>query len=101
MKRIVLVPLLLALLSTIPLSAEPSPAPRAFVDGEGPGCRALGRNDFKPVNSAPETWTWRADGLHCTGQPISVLSTAKEFVNFEMIVEWKHLRVAGNSGVFV
>lgn len=101
MKRIVLVPLLSVLLSTISFSAEPSSAPRAFLDGEGPGWRALGPNDFKPVNSAPETLTWRADGLHCTGQPISVLSTAKEFVNFEMIVEWKHLRVAGNSGIFV
>jgi hypothetical protein len=101
MKRIILVSLLSALISTIPLSAEPSLTPRAFVDGEGPGWRSLGPNDFKTVNSAQDTWTWSANGLHCTGLPISVLSTAKEFVNFEMIVEWKHLRVAGNSGVFV
>jgi hypothetical protein len=101
MKRIILVSLLSALISTIPLSAEPSLTPRAFVDGEGPGWRSLGPNDFKTVNSARDTWTWSANGLHCTGHPISVLSTAKEFVNFEMIVEWKHLRVAGNSGVFV
>ncbi len=82
-------------------AAEPTTAPRAFIDGIGPGWRALGPDDFKPVNSAPDTWSWRDDGLHCTGQPVSVLRTAKEFANFEMIVEWMHQKPAGNSGVFV
>lgn len=83
------------------LSAAETTPPRATIDGTGPGWRTLGADDFKPVNSAAETWTWRDDGLHCTGQPVSVLRTAKEFVNFEMVVEWMHLKSAGNSGVFV
>jgi hypothetical protein len=95
----------LALLASALLVATAAPAadapPRACIDGTGPGWRALGPDDFKPVNSAPDTWTWKADGLHCTGQPVSVLRTAKEFVNFEMIVEWMHQKPAGNSGVFL
>ncbi|MEO6245628.1 MAG: DUF1080 domain-containing protein [Opitutaceae bacterium] len=78
-------------------------APRAMIDatGTGPGWRALGAADFASVNSAADTWAWKADGLHCTGLPVSVLRTAKEYVNFEMVVEWMHLKPAGNSGVFV
>jgi hypothetical protein len=93
--------LLLALISIGSLTAAEAEAPRAFIVGTGPGWRSLGADDFKPVNSAPDTWSWKADGLHCTGQPISVLRTAKEYVNFEMIVEWMHRKPAGNSGVFV
>lgn len=81
-------------------AAEPSTA-SISATGIGPGWRALGPEDFKPVNSAADTWKWQADGLHCTGEPISVLRTAKEYVNFEMVVEWMHLKPAGNSGVFV
>ena len=93
--------LLLSLISIGSLTAANTEAPRAFIDGTGPGWRSLGADDFKPVNSAPDTWSWKADGLHCTGQPKSVLRTAKEYINFEMIVEWMHLKPAGNSGIFV
>ena len=93
---------LASLLSLLPaaLRAADSP-PRAFIDATAPGWRALGPDDFRPVNSAPDTWSWKADGLHCTGQPVSVLRTGKEFVNFELVVEWMHLKPAGNSGVFL
>jgi len=101
MKHFTLVAAFLAALSTSLISGEATARPRAYIDSDGPGWRSLGPADFSPVNSAPNTWSWSADGLHCTGQPISVLRTAKEFTNFELVVEWKHLRVAGNSGVFV
>lgn len=94
----------LGLFATLAVAAAPAaePAtPRAFIDDKGPGWRALGPADFKPVNSAPDTWTWRDDGLHCTGEPISVMRTAAEFANFELTVEWMHLKPGGNSGVFV
>lgn len=102
MKLPVLLSSLLSLASLLP-AAESVARARATIDatGTGPGWRALGADDFKAVNSAADTWAWRDDGLHCTGQPVSVLRTAKEFVNFEMVVEWMHLKSAGNSGVFV
>jgi len=74
---------------------------RAFIDDEAPGWRGLGKEDFAQVNSAEDTWTWKTDGLHCTGQPVSVIRTAKVYTNFEMVVEWSHQKPAGNSGVFL
>ena len=74
---------------------------RAFIDDEAPGWLPLGEGDFAKVNSADDTWSWRDGVLHCTGQPISVMRTAKQYENFEMVVEWSHQKPAGNSGVFV
>ena len=33
--------------------------------------------------------------------PIGVLRTRQKYTNFEMVIEWRHLKPAGNSGVFV
>ena len=82
-------------------AVKPAAAVRAFIDDEGPGWRSLGKDDFAQVNSAEDTWTWEQGVLHCTGQPVSVLRTAKEYRNVEMVVEWSHQKPAGNSGVFM
>jgi hypothetical protein len=75
-------------------------APRAFVDGAGPGWRTLGEADFAGVNGAPDTWTWKDGVLYGTGKPIGVMRTRDTFTNFELVVEWRHMKSAGNSGVF-
>lgn len=80
---------------------EPPELPRAFVDGTGPGWRELGEEDFVNVNGEPDTWAWEEGVLHCTGQPVGVIRSQAMFTNFEMVVQWRHLRSAGNSGVFV
>lgn len=76
-------------------------AVRAAIDDTGPGWRSLGPEDFAQVNSFPDTWSWNEGVLHCSGEPVSVLRTAKQVGNFEMVVEWMHEKSAGNSGVFV
>ena len=78
----------------------PSVTTRAFIDGTGPGWRTLGENDFVGVNGNVDTWTWRNGVLISTGTPIGVLRTRQKFTNFEMVIEWRHLKPAGNSGVF-
>ncbi len=80
---------------------DPKNLPKASIDGQGPGWRALGESDFTNVNCYPDTWTWKNDLLTCTGQPIGVMRTRRTFTNVEMVVEWRHLKSAGNSGVFV
>lgn len=81
---------------------EPKEAPRAFLDGtSGPGWKALGEEDFVNVNLDPETWTWKDSIAHCTGQPIGVIRSKVPYTNFELSVEWKHLKSGGNSGVFL
>jgi hypothetical protein len=80
---------------------EPQNIPRAFIDGTGPGWRTLGEGDFARVNDLPDTWTWKDGLLTSTGKPIGVYRTQQKFTNFELVVQWRHLRAAGNSGCFV
>jgi len=82
-------------------AAPAAPAVRAAIDDEAPGWVALTAADFVKVNSADDTWSWKDGVLHCTGQPVSVLRTEKQYKNFEAVVEWMHEKPAGNSGVFV
>ena len=80
---------------------DPQGLPKAFIDGAGPGWRALVKEDFTNVNCYPETWAWKEGVISCTGRPIGVTRTQQTFTNFEQVVEWRHLRSGGNSGVFV
>ena len=92
----------LAFLLSPAASREEKPAPRAFVDGTGPGWKTLGEDDFENVNCDKDTWTWKKDGsVHCTGKPTGVIKSKKVLTNLELVLEWKHEKHAGNSGVFV
>jgi len=81
-------------------SQEPQILPKAFIDGIGPGWRALTESDFANVNCYEDTWSWKDGTLYCTGKPIGVMRTRRKFTNFELVLEWRHMRSAGNSGVF-
>lgn len=72
-----------------------------LIDGTGPGWAALGEKDFQNVNGAADTWTWKDGVTHCTGKPTGVMRTNKEYKNFELVAEWRHLKSGGNSGFFV
>ena len=88
-------------LCTMPVAAEEPVVTRAIIDGEGLGWRPLGKDDFVNVNGEPGTWTW-TDGLaHCTGQPVGVIRSTTQYTNFELVAQWRHLKDAGNSGIFV
>ncbi|HRI16002.1 MAG TPA: DUF1080 domain-containing protein [Verrucomicrobiota bacterium] len=76
-------------------------APKAFIDGTGIGWRTLGEPDFINVNCASNTWTWKDGVAHCTGEPIGVIRSHQAVTNLEVVVEWRHLREGGNSGVFL
>jgi hypothetical protein len=71
------------------------------VDGTGTGWRPLGPEDFTNVNCADGTWTWVNGEAHCTGQPVGVIRTVKKHTNFELVAEWRHMKHAGNSGIFL
>jgi len=103
--RPALVATVCGLLVASALVAEDAPAspsaPRAFIDGVGPGWRALAEGDFERVNCDPETWTFKDGVVHCSGLPVGVIRTSKEYVNFELVARWRHLKSGGNSGFFV
>lgn len=53
------------------------------------------------VNTDANTWTMKDDELKCTGHPIGVMRSEKQYENFVMHVEWRHMEAGGNSGIFV
>ena len=53
------------------------------------------------VSTAPDTWKVNKDVLVCAGMPIGVIRSEKEYENFIMHIEWKHMADGGNSGTFV
>ena len=53
------------------------------------------------VNCAPETWTVKEGLLHCDGIPTGALRTQRPYENFILELEWRHLKPAGNAGVFI
>lgn len=96
-----LTPALVSVFAVVALHAQTPAAPaRAYIDGTGPGWRSLGPDDFVGVNGDADTWTWKGGVLTSTGVPIGVHRTRDTFTNFELVVEWRHLKPAGNSGVF-
>lgn len=53
------------------------------------------------VNTGPDTWKVRDGLLVCSGRPIGVMRSEKQYENFMLHIEWMHLEPGGNSGVFV
>lgn len=53
------------------------------------------------ANCAPETWSIKDGVISCTGKPTGALRTEKQYENFILECEWRHLSSSGNSGVFV
>ena len=56
---------------------------------------------WMPVNTAPDTWTVRDGLLVCSGHPTGVMRSAKQYENFVLHIEWRHMEAGGNSGVFI
>jgi hypothetical protein len=93
-----------SIMAESPTGAPDDPAatpPRALIDGTEPGFRDLGEADFQNVNGKPDTWAWDGNAVKCTGDPVSVTRSVKPYTNFELVCEWRHLRDAGNSGIFL
>ena len=53
------------------------------------------------VNTENQTWQKDQDVLVCSGHPIGVIRTEKEYENFILHIEWRHMEAGGNSGTFV
>ena len=53
------------------------------------------------VNTAEDTWSVRDGMLVCTGHPIGVMRTERQYENFILHIEWRHMEAGGNSGTFI
>ena len=53
------------------------------------------------ANCAPETWSVTNGLIHCIGKPTGGLRTVRQYENFILELEWRHLTRGGNSGIFI
>ena len=53
------------------------------------------------VNTEKSTWSVRDGMIVCTGHPIGVMRSDRQYENFVLHIEWMHMEAGGNSGVFV
>ncbi|MHC4395344.1 MAG: 3-keto-disaccharide hydrolase [Planctomycetota bacterium] len=53
------------------------------------------------INCAPETWTVRDGMIICTGFPTGLLRTDKQYENYILELEFRHMKERGNAGLFI
>ena len=58
-------------------------------------------NGWVNVNTSEDTWKVKNKILVSTGKPIGVMRTDRQYENFILEIEWKHMEAGGNSGVFI
>ncbi|SKA81137.1 protein of unknown function [Prosthecobacter debontii] len=89
--------LFLPLISLLGLTSCQPKAEQGFV----PMFHANDLHGWVNANCAPETWSIKDGVISCTGFPTGALRTEKQYENFILEAEWRHLTEAGNSGIFV
>lgn len=70
-------------------------------DGFVPLFNGANLDGWVNVNGAPETWSVTNGMIHCTGHPIGAMRTPRQYENFILEADWRHLSVGGNSGIFI
>lgn len=95
--RFLLALLPLALL-TAPLCAQ---SPAADAEGFTPLFNGKDLSGWVPSNVAEDTFRWENGMVITTGQPTGFMRTGKVYENFIIELEWRHLKEAGNSGLFI
>jgi hypothetical protein len=53
------------------------------------------------VNTDESTWKVKDKMLICSGHPIGVMRSDRQYENFMLFIEWMHIEPGGNSGMFV
>jgi hypothetical protein len=91
-----------ALLSAAVLTATAMPS---FAPGaEEPWVSLFNGQDLSgwvPLDVAPGTFSVRDGLIVSTGFPTGLLRTEKQYENFILELEWRHMQAGGNAGVFV
>lgn len=94
-----------ATLQTIALALGLATAPTRTQAAEEPGFLPLFNGEdlagWVNVNCAPETWSVKGGVITSTGHPIGALRTPRQYENFILELDWRHLSSGGNSGIFI
>ena len=94
---------LLALLTTIALLALPLAVIAQDVE-PGEWVDMFNGEDLTgwlPINCAPGTFSVQDDMIVSTGVPTGLLRTDRQYENFEIELDWRHMKPGGNAGLFL
>jgi hypothetical protein len=86
--------LLLFIVTSLPVFAADENGWRPLFNGKD-------LTGWVPVQVAPNTFTVRDGIIVSTGVPTGVMRTDRQYENFELELEWKHVVPGGNAGLFV
>jgi hypothetical protein len=84
----------LILVGTYPLTAGEMPQFTDLFNGKD-------LTGWVNVNTDEDTWSVRDGMIVCKGLPIGVMRTDRQYENFILHIEWRHMEAGGNSGVFL
>ncbi len=90
--------MLLAVVLTLSATVE---TVRADEDAFVPMFNGRDLSGWVIVNVAPKTFTVRDGIIVSTGIPTGVIRTERQYENFILELEWRHMKPGGNAGVFV
>ena len=90
-----------AILLTLCLAACVTAARAQQQEGFTPLFNSKDLSGWVPVNVAPNTFTVRDGMIVCNGVPTGVMRTDRQYENFVLELEYKHLVPGGNAGLFV
>jgi hypothetical protein len=98
MKHLAAIAVSLSLAPLAPLGQAPAPSQiPQFVDM----FNGKDLSGWVNINTAEDTWKIRDGMVICSGRPIGVMCSEKQYENFILHIEWMHMEAGGNSGVFV
>lgn len=77
------------------------PSALAAEEGFQPLFNGTNLDGWVPCNVAADTFSVKDGMIVTTGKPIGVMRTERMYENFILELDWRHMKDAGNSGVFV
>jgi len=91
---------LFACTALIALAWAPSLA-FAADDGFVPLFNGKDLSGWRPINVAADTFSVRDGMIVTTGVPTGFMATERQYENFIIELDWRHMKEAGNSGLFI
>ena len=90
-----------AIIHTLVLSIAISLSAQADDNGFKPMFNGKDLSGWRPISIAPGTFSVKDGIIVSTGFPTGLLRTEKQYENFIIEMEWRHMKSGGNAGLFV
>lgn len=88
-------------LSALACSAPGGSSTKADADGFVPLFDGKSLKGWVRVNGAPDTFVAQDGMIVCDGHPTCVMRTERQYENFVLELEYRHMTAGGNAGLFV